>query len=75
VKKILQKGSQSRATASTKLNDISSRSHAIFQVQVEQKLEKQKKLSFINFVDLAGSERAKVSGAKGIRLEECKKIN
>ena len=29
----------------------------------------------LNLVDLAGSERARISGAKGQRLEECKKIN
>lgn len=29
----------------------------------------------MNLVDLAGSERVKTSGAKGIRLEETKKIN
>jgi len=29
----------------------------------------------LNLVDLAGSERVRVTGATGIRLEECKKIN
>lgn len=29
----------------------------------------------MNLVDLAGSERVRVTGATGIRLEECKKIN
>jgi len=29
----------------------------------------------MNLIDLAGSERVNVTGAKGIRLEESKKIN
>jgi kinesin family protein 3/17 len=29
----------------------------------------------LNLVDLAGSERARITGATGVRLEECKKIN
>lgn len=33
---LLQKGAQSRATASTKMNDVSSRSHAVFIIIVEQ---------------------------------------
>jgi len=31
-------GAQSRATASTKMNDVSSRSHAVFVIVVEQSL-------------------------------------
>ncbi|KRX02482.1 P-loop containing nucleoside triphosphate hydrolase [Pseudocohnilembus persalinus] len=33
---LIQKGAQSRATASTKMNDVSSRSHAVFIIIVEQ---------------------------------------
>lgn len=33
------------------------------------------KVSKLNLVDLAGSERIRITGAKGKRLEECKKIN
>ncbi len=33
---LMKKGEQSRATASTKLNDVSSRSHAVFIIVVEQ---------------------------------------
>ena len=32
----MQKGAQCRATATTKMNDLSSRSHAIFIIIVEQ---------------------------------------
>jgi len=76
---LLEKGANARATASTKMNDISSRSHAVFIIIVEQmKLEdefKQVKMGKLNIVDLAGSERVRVTGATGKRLEESKKIN
>jgi kinesin family protein 3/17 len=32
----MQKGAQCRATATTKMNDLSSRSHAVFIIIVEQ---------------------------------------
>ena len=32
----MKKGAYSRATAATKLNDVSSRSHAVFIVTIEQ---------------------------------------
>ncbi len=34
--KLMKKGALSRATAETKLNNVSSRSHAIFQIIIEQ---------------------------------------
>jgi kinesin family protein 3/17 len=85
----MQKGALSRATATTKMNDLSSRSHAVFIIIVEQmtNLEdqyddgssddapKQIKVGKLNLVDLAGSERVRVTGATGKRLEESKKIN
>jgi hypothetical protein len=33
---LIQKGAQTRATASTKMNEVSSRSHAVFIIIVEQ---------------------------------------
>jgi kinesin family protein 3/17 len=69
------------------MNDLSSRSHAVFIIIVEQmtmfkKVEhdmsdapKQIKVGKLNLVDLAGSERVRVTGATGKRLEECKSIN
>lgn len=38
---LMQKGAMSRATAATKMNDVSSRSHAIFIIIVEQMLDEQ----------------------------------
>ena len=72
-----------RATAATKMNDVSSRSHAVFIMIVEQmnnatgqqSVNKQIRVGKLNLVDLAGSERVRVTGATGKRLEECKKIN
>lgn len=81
VYQLIQKGNAIRATASTKLNSISSRSHAVFMIIIEQmQIEehqdyKHVKVGKMNLVDLAGSERARVTGATGVRLEECKKIN
>lgn len=82
---LLQKGALSRATASTNMNDLSSRSHAVFIIVVEQmttaitgdqdNTERYIKVGKLNLVDLAGSERVRVTGATGKRLEESKKIN
>lgn len=81
----MQKGEMTRATASTKMNDLSSRSHAVFIIIVEhmnvneaqgsEEPSKDIKVGKLNLVDLAGSERVRVTGATGKRLEESKKIN
>eukprot|EP01061_Rhynchopus_euleeides_P009690 TRINITY_DN188_c0_g1_i1.p1 TRINITY_DN188_c0_g1~~TRINITY_DN188_c0_g1_i1.p1 ORF type:complete len:942 (+),score=498.09 TRINITY_DN188_c0_g1_i1:264-3089(+) len=75
--KLMAAGMNSRHTAATKMNDVSSRSHAIFQLTFKQKnpVQGTNTLSNINLVDLAGSERIKMSGAEGQRLEEATKIN
>jgi len=76
---LLQKGAENRAIASTSMNEISSRSHAIFVIILEQNILGEKidirKISKLNLVDLAGSERTRITGAKGKQLEESKKIN
>lgn len=81
---LLQRGALCRATASTKMNDVSSRSHAVFVITVEQmtivddgkgESMTQIKVGKLNLVDLAGSERIRVTGATGKQLEESKKIN
>ena len=81
---LMIKGQQARAQASTKMNDVSSRSHAVFIIIVEQMKQdggenidgsKQVKVGKMNLVDLAGSERVNVTGATGKRLEESKSIN
>jgi kinesin family protein 3/17 len=81
---LLKRGSSFRATSATKMNDISSRSHAVFMIIVEQlKIVNnhneepltQIKIGKLNLVDLAGSERIKFTGAIGKQLEESKNIN
>ena len=81
---LLQRGASCRATAATKMNDVSSRSHAVFMIVVEQltiisgKNDEQMtqiKVGKLNLVDLAGSERIRVTGAIGKQLEESKNIN
>jgi len=72
-------GNSHRATASTLMNDVSSRSHAIFTVTFTQATYSSdlpcETVSKINLVDLAGSERASTTGAEGIRLKEGGSIN
>ena len=78
---LLGKGTDNRAIASTTMNEISSRSHAIFIITLEQEIHDDnnnsviKRISKLNLVDLAGSERTRITGAKGKQLEESKKIN
>ncbi|QCD81601.1 kinesin family member 4/7/21/27 [Vigna unguiculata] len=87
----LEQGSLSRATGSTNMNNLSSRSHAIFTITLEQ-MHKLHSVSTTNdssdedmgeeylsaklhLVDLAGSERAKRTGSDGLRLKEGIHIN
>ena len=76
---LIKRGAQVRATCETKLNQISSRSHAIFMIIVEQTRindgNEQYIVGKLNLVDLAGSERVRISGAEGLRLEESCQIN
>lgn len=76
-------GLRNRATASTGMNDKSSRSHAVFTLvltqtkgeAIEGTVQEHNVTSRINMVDLAGSERAAASGSTGERLQEGKSIN
>lgn len=77
----MRKGDLSRTTASTKMNDTSSRSHAVFTIvlkQIHHDLatdETTERTARIRLVDLAGSERAKATEATGQRLREGSNIN
>jgi len=87
--KCLYNGALSRTTASTNMNDESSRSHAIFTLHVKQQriisgedemdtagISDCETLSAkFHFVDLAGSERLKRTGAVGHRAKESISIN
>jgi kinesin family protein 3/17 len=78
---LLKQGASLRATAQTKLNRESSRSHAVFTVIVEhstvnvETAAKSVTIGKLNLVDLAGSERVKDSDVQGQQLEEAMKIN
>ncbi|KAL2317622.1 hypothetical protein Fmac_031498 [Flemingia macrophylla] len=54
---------------------LSSRSHAIFTITMEQKSGDDVLCAKLHLVDLAGSERAKRTGADGMRLKEGIHIN
>ena len=77
--KLLEKGEKNRKSAFTLMNDVSSRSHVIFNISIENKNIEDKKnilrTSNMKFVDLAGSERIRITKAKGEQLSECKHIN
>ncbi|KAM6971984.1 kinesin-like protein KIF16B [Aplochiton taeniatus] len=79
VEELMEAGNINRTTASTGMNDTSSRSHAIFTVNFTQaKFDAEmpcETISKIHLVDLAGSERADATGATGVRLKEGGNIN
>ena len=77
-------GAAFRSTGSTLMNSSSSRSHAIFTIIIEQKIElwvngeisgHEYVTAKFHLVDLAGSERAKRTGAVGARFKESVTIN
>ena len=76
---LMEFGWNNRSTGSTKMNAESSRSHAIFTINIEMMdtsgsadhIRKGK----LNLVDLAGSERQTKTEATGARLKEGAKIN
>lgn len=79
--RLMQLGDASRTTAATKMNDTSSRSHAVFTIMLKQMHadlttdETTERTARIRLVDLAGSERAKATEATGQRLREGSNIN
>ncbi|ETW00117.1 hypothetical protein, variant 1 [Aphanomyces invadans] len=76
VNQLLLQGASKRATASTGMNDTSSRSHAICTLSMHQQpAEDSAKFSKFHLVDLAGSERAKRTLATGDRFKEGVHIN
>ena len=66
-----EEGKKVRVVGSTKMNNTSSRSHAIFTIHYNDKQAAAK----FNIVDLAGSQRQSKTGASGDRLKEANNIN
>eukprot|EP01060_Flectonema_neradi_P029450 TRINITY_DN407_c0_g2_i1.p1 TRINITY_DN407_c0_g2~~TRINITY_DN407_c0_g2_i1.p1 ORF type:complete len:985 (+),score=214.08 TRINITY_DN407_c0_g2_i1:1085-4039(+) len=77
VKRVIKSGMEYRATAETSMNPTSSRSHAVFQIQLTGKNQARgvQRYAHVNLVDLAGSERIKMSKVAGARLVEATRIN
>lgn len=81
IMRYMKMGDASRTTASTKMNDTSSRSHSVFTIMLKQihhdmdTDETTERVARIRLVDLAGSERAKATEATGARLREGSNIN
>ncbi|XP_048095583.1 kinesin heavy chain isoform X1 [Alosa alosa] len=74
---VIDEGKSNRHVAVTNMNEHSSRSHSIFQINIKQEnVETEKKLSGkLYLVDLAGSEKVSKTGAEGSVLDEAKNIN
>ncbi|CAG9855551.1 unnamed protein product [Phyllotreta striolata] len=77
VTELINRGNKNRITRSTLMNDVSSRSHAIFTITIESRNRRDNKTTVgkLNLVDLAGSERASRTQATGERLKEASNIN
>jgi kinesin family member 5 len=74
--KAIDAGYQQRHTASTALNDVSSRSHAVLTLTITQSLKDgSNSWSKLHLIDLAGSENVGRSQAQGITLMEAQMIN
>ncbi|KAL7750647.1 hypothetical protein RI367_003989 [Sorochytrium milnesiophthora] len=81
---LLAIGSGNRAVGETNMNSVSSRSHAILTLNIEQVRQQKdkdgnvvstRKSCKLHLIDLAGSERADSTGATGQRLKEGSAIN
>ncbi|XP_055721949.1 kinesin-1 heavy chain-like isoform X1 [Salvelinus fontinalis] len=73
----IDEGKSNRHVAVTNMNEHSSRSHSIFQINVKQEntATEQKLSGKLYLVDLAGSEKVSKTGAEGALLDEAKNIN
>eukprot|EP01065_Artemidia_motanka_P020210 TRINITY_DN241_c1_g1_i5.p1 TRINITY_DN241_c1_g1~~TRINITY_DN241_c1_g1_i5.p1 ORF type:complete len:988 (+),score=359.86 TRINITY_DN241_c1_g1_i5:82-3045(+) len=89
IMQVINYGNKERHVAATKLNDRSSRSHAMFRITLRQlthvereragigspRVDTSERRANINLVDLAGSENTKRSGVTGATMVEAQKIN
>ena len=80
IMKLLHQGNAKRSQAATAANEVSSRSHAVLQVTVENRdrapgVVDSIKVGKLSLIDLAGSERAANTQNRGARLVEGANIN
>lgn len=80
VMSLLSQGNKKRTTEATNANQTSSRSHAVFQINLKitpktKSINMNVVVSKLSLIDLAGSERGTVTENRGIRLREGAKIN
>ena len=75
--RLLADGNTRRTQSPTEANAESSRSHAVFQIHVEQLSvsDGERRSACLTLVDLAGSERAAASGNRGKTMREGANIN
>lgn len=80
--RLVQQGDKRRALAATKMNAVSSRSHAVLTLALEAiainddaNKDGAVRKGRLHLVDLAGSERQSRTGAAGDRLKEAASIN
>lgn len=73
--KIFDQGSAMRRTASTKMNERSSRSHSIFHVMILKTSNGVTTCGQLNLCDLAGSERYDLTATVADRHKESRAIN
>ncbi|BFZ55494.1 tubulin-dependent ATPase kip3 [Savitreella phatthalungensis] len=77
---LILQGNANRTISPTEANAVSSRSHAVLQVNVAQKartanIQEDHTMATLSIIDLAGSERASVTKNRGERLLEGANIN
>jgi hypothetical protein len=72
---IVQEGNKNRHVRPTKMNSLSSRSHAVFTVYTSIKRNGTETVSSLHIVDLAGSEGIRRTGHVGMALAEGVNIN
>ena len=77
IERVLEQGRRHRASASTNMNEHSSRSHAILSVYAssENKILGRRSQGKLHLIDLAGSERVAKSEVTGDQLREAVAIN